>query len=110
MASNYKSYKSDVLKAITNAEKLALAEIGFLVEAEAKLRTPVLSGTLKRSITSVVDNSDKSVVIGTNVEYASYVEKGTSRQKAKPYLTPAAEDSKDLIQNIIEKHLKKEVR
>jgi HK97 gp10 family phage protein len=30
-------------------------------------------------------------VVGTNVEYAPYVELGTHRQKAQPYLRPAAE-------------------
>ena len=33
-----------------------------------------------------------TVVIGTNVEYAIYVEKGTSKMAARPYLGPAISD------------------
>jgi HK97 gp10 family phage protein len=110
MADNFKSYKDNVIKAIKNAEKLALAEMGFLVEAEAKLRCTVDTGTLKRSITNVVDDNEKSVIIGTNVEYAPYVELGTSNQKAKPFLLPSVEENKDKLKSIVEKHLKDEVK
>jgi len=106
----YKSFKKEVFTAITKAEKSALEEVGFFVEAEAKSRTTVATGTLKRSITSVVDTNDKSVTVGTNIEYATYVEKGTSRQIAKPYLTPAVEENKSKLKSILEKHLKNEVR
>lgn len=36
------------------------------------------------------NDKQPAVYIGTNVEYAPYVELGTSRQKAKPFLKPAA--------------------
>lgn len=36
------------------------------------------------------DNGDAVYVVGTNVEYAAYVELGTSSQEAQPYLFPAA--------------------
>ncbi len=46
-------------------------------------------------------NRDKySVIIGTSVEYAPYVELGTSRMKAQPYLTPALELNKNNIRKI----------
>ena len=106
----YKSFRKEVMTAITKAEKSALEEVGFFVEAEAKVRTPVVTGTLKRSITSVVDANDKSVVIGTNVEYASSIEKGTSKRKGRPYLTPAVEENESKLKSILEKHLKNEVR
>lgn len=46
--------------------------------------------------------SDKSasVIVGTNVEYAPYVEFGTSRQKAQPYLRPAVNDHAEEYKNI----------
>ncbi|MDF2589832.1 MAG: hypothetical protein K0S41_3673 [Anaerocolumna sp.] len=110
MSCSYKSNLENVIKRITNAEKLALEEIGFFVEAEAKSRTTVDKGTLKRSITNVVDEKEKSVIIGTNVEYAPYVELGTSTQSAKPYLTPAIKENEEKINEILQKHLLKEVK
>ena len=57
---------------------------------------PVDTGRLKTSIrvqreTSATLPTNKGVVyeIGTNVEYASKVEFGTGKQRAKPYLRPA---------------------
>lgn len=46
-----------------------------------------------------------TVYIGTNVEYAKYIEKGTSRSAARPFLKPAAtghsEEYKRIVENIL---------
>lgn len=49
-------------------------------------------GELTRELTESIDRLDGEAVwvVGTNVEYAAYVEFGTSRMKAQPYLLPAA--------------------
>lgn len=55
-------------------------------------RAPVVTGNLRRSLhIEIVNASDThcEAEIGTDVEYASYVEFGTARQTAKPYLRPA---------------------
>ena len=49
---------------------------------------------------------EKSVYIGTNVEYAPYVEFGTSRQRAQPFLRPAATEHGAEYRRIIEAALK----
>ena len=62
------------------------------VERAAKRNAPVDTGRLRSSITrsNVVRNGDSlEVAIGTDVEYGPYVELGTSRQRAQPYLRPA---------------------
>lgn len=46
--------------------------------------------------------SERTVYIGTNVEYAPYVELGTSKMSAKPYLRPAVEQSREKIKRAIE--------
>jgi HK97 gp10 family phage protein len=56
-------------------DKLTL--IGEFVEGDAKLRCPVYLGNLRNSINHKVDEEELSVTIGTNVEYAPYVEFGT---------------------------------
>ena len=70
----------ELLKKLDNLQsdkivKGALTKSCLIVEAEAKERCPYDDGQLKQSITSVVDNNIGAV--GTNVEYAPYVEIGT---------------------------------
>lgn len=107
--------KGKIQDAITDA----LIEIGVTVEGEAAKRAPVgtpesthkkgyRGGSLRQSITSqLVD--DNKVAIGTNIEYATYVELGTSKMKAKPYLRPALDDKRDEIPKILEKHLQRKL-
>ena len=59
----------------------ALAMAGEVVRADAVDNCPVDTGRLKNSITSTVEGD--SAVIGTNVEYAQYVEFGTGAQGDK---------------------------
>lgn len=83
----------------------ALEEIGLVAEGYAKSACPVDTGRLRNSITHIVDEGGKCAVIGTNVEYAAYVELGTTRQKPQPYLKPAAEDHASTYSSIFRKHL-----
>ena len=53
----------------------ALTEACMVVEKDAKKKCPVDDGTLRGSITSEVE--DNQGIVGTNVEYAPYVEFGT---------------------------------
>lgn len=65
----------------------ALEAIGITAEGYAKLKCPVDTGRLRNSISHTHDKD--SVYIGTNVEYAVYVEMGTINSPAQPYLKPA---------------------
>jgi len=62
------------------------------IETRAKIMCPVDTGRLRASITSgLVDDKDAIVgVVGTNVKYAPYLELGTIRMSARPFLVPAA--------------------
>jgi HK97 gp10 family phage protein len=101
----YKSYKRQVERALKQSKKNSLSTIGMFVEAEAKVRCPVKSGTLRGSISNKTFNG--KVVVGTNTEYAPHVELGTSKQSAKPYLTPSVEENKTAIVNIVKEQYKK---
>lgn len=83
----------------------ALEEIGLTAEGYAKRACPVDTGWLRNSITHIVDEGGKCAVIGTNVEYAPYVELGTRHQKPQPYLKSAAEDHESTYRSIFRKHL-----
>ena len=66
---------------------MALEMCGLLGERYAKLLCPVDTGRLRNSISHAPDG--KTEYIGTNVEYAPYLEYGTVDMKAQPYLKPA---------------------
>lgn len=99
----------DVKKAITKAESRTLKGIGIFVEGEAVARSPVgqyddgrVGGNLKGSWNHRVDEKDKSVTVGTPVDYAIFVEKGTRRgQKAQNVLTGAAEDNLSKLKKLV---------
>lgn len=60
------------------------------IEAWAKQIVPVDTGNLKNSIQTSMEG-DLAAVVSTAVEYAVYVEFGTRRMVARPFLGPAAE-------------------
>lgn len=96
--------KTDSIKNdISQAVQRALKEIGLTAETYAKLNAPVDTGRLRSSITHAIDESN--AYIGTNVEYAKYVELGTTKQKPQPYLKPAVTEHMLEYQQILEKEL-----
>ena len=96
-----------IADAIDQALARALEEVGLVAEGYAKKACHVDTGRLRNSITHQVRPSEKSVYIGTNVEYAPYVELGTSRMKPQPFLRPAAADHEGTYKKIFESNLKK---
>lgn len=58
-------------------------------EAEAKQDCPVDTGNLRGSIHTT--KGDLEDTVGTNVEYAPYVEYGTYKMGAQPYMQPGAD-------------------
>ena len=95
-----------IVNAIDQALARALEEVGLVAEGYAKKACPVDTGRLRNSITHQVRPSEKSVYIGTNVEYAPYVELSTSRTKGQPFLRPAATDHENTYRKIFEKYLR----
>lgn len=83
---------AQVEAALNSAIAKAITMIGQQAEGYAKLMCPTDTGRLKNSITNQIDLQENAVCIGTNVEYAPYVELGTRRQDPHPYLKPAASE------------------
>lgn len=126
-----------VLDALDDAIERALTRIGLSAEGYAKKELTknknVDTGLLRNSITFAIsgepanissykadkgngtgsysgnapEDKKKSVYIGTNVEYAAYVELGTSKSKAYPYLKPAATEHNATYKRILEDEMKK---
>lgn len=129
--------KAEILNELENAVDRALTMIGIKVEKYAKARCPVgteestgikgyRGGTLRNSITFQVEGN--SVAVGSNVEYAPFVELGTGPYfntppeweqftpyqstgagtgyvHPRPFLRPAIEDHLDTYKKIIENEL-----
>ena len=92
------------LKKIDITNIRLVRNVANTIARKAKQKCPVKTGTLKRSIRPVVAlEKDKAEIVaggkagmvpgvGTPVEYAAYVELGTRKQAAQPYLRPAVEE------------------
>lgn len=88
---------------IRGAMQRALERIGMEAEGYAKDLCPVDTGRLRGSITHTTDGS--AAYIGTNVTYGKYVELGTARMAAQPYLAPAATEHTETYRNIVRDEL-----
>jgi HK97 gp10 family phage protein len=122
-----------VVKKITERTYDALEVAGALVEGEAKLLCPLQSGNLRGSINHKLVREENEVRIGTNVEYAPYLEFGTGEfaengqgrkggwfyvdekgighftfgNKPQPFLRPALYNNKQKILQIFREALRK---
>ena len=113
----------------------ALEKACLLVENDAKKKVPVDTGNLRSSITHEVNGNEG--IVGTNVEYAPYVEFGTglfssqgdgrtdvpwryqdasgqwhttSGQQPQPYLQPALQSNKGKIKKIFANAVKEALK
>lgn len=76
------------------AGKRAVNASARAVRDSARSRVPVKTGELKKSITTRVSRKGIGARVGTNDEAGPFVEFGTVRQAAKPFLFPAAEQER----------------
>ena len=124
MSFEIKVDNTDAIKKATNeAIYNALEIIGDKAADYAAGLAPVDTSNLKQHITSEVSKDEKAVYIGTNVEYAPYVEFGHHQEvgryvpaigkrlvrefvPAKPFLKPAIENHMDEYKHILESELK----
>lgn len=79
MKINFTDNSDKVLAALNEAVLRALEKCGLTAEGYAKKLCPVDTGNLRNSITHQVDDEEKAAYIGTNNEYAAYVELGTGK-------------------------------
>lgn len=87
----------------------ALQRIVLLIKREAEILCPVNTGRLRSSITTWVDVkglhgrviAGGTAFDGTIVHYAIYVEQGTWKMEAQPYMVPALEKVRPLVMGIL---------
>jgi HK97 gp10 family phage protein len=71
------------------AASAIVRKTAFAIEATAKANAPVDTGALRNSIST--DHRALSAEVGPTVEYAIWVEGGTSRMAPQPFLGPAVD-------------------
>lgn len=126
----------DVLNTLEEKINTALELCGLVAEGYAARLCPVDTGRLRNSITHVTNKNsgmaksftydvdagkgktisvtdttilvaeENQVTIGTNVEYAPYVEMGTVKTKAQPFLGPSITNHISQYEQIVEQTLK----
>lgn len=64
------------------------------IEKRARQLVPVDTGKLRRSIEIEYENGGLIARVTSDVEYAPYVEFGTRKMHAQPFMTPAAEEER----------------
>lgn len=73
--------------------RAAMRKTAADIQGTAQNLAPVDTGALRNSITSDTTETAQTlrVEIGPTVNYGAYVERGTSRNRAQPYLRPAVD-------------------
>ena len=104
MSYTFKDNTDEVLSALERAKKRGLEAIGLTAEGYAKKDTPVDTGRRRNSINHATD--DEAEYIGTNVEYAPYVELGARGRKGVHMLQRAASEHTDEYKRIMEDAMK----
>ena len=105
MSYTYKDNTDEVLSALERAKKSGLEAIGLVAEGHAKRETPVDTGRLRNSIAHAVE--DDAAFIGTNVEYAIFVEAGARGRKGVHMLQRAATEHAEEYKRLMEDSMKK---
>ena len=99
-----KAMKTISLKAEANAKKEITRKVYDKEQTEEQRKRYKRTGRLRSSITGEYDGN--SAQVGTNVEYGPYVELGTSKMDARPFIKPAIADHideyKEIFQRILE--------
>ena len=108
MSYSYKDNTDEVLSALEKAKKRGLEAIGLTAEGYAKKNLypghGFDTGNLRNRTSHAVEGD--AAYIGTNVEYAPYVELGARGRKGIHYLQQAASEHTDEYKRLMEDSMK----
>lgn len=88
----------------SSAEAYALVEVDKLIYQTPESPNYQRTYRLRDNITSTSD--ERSATVGTDVEYAPYVEYGSRGMHPRPFLRNAVENHVDYYQKVLETYLK----
>ena len=109
MPVEFKSNRAAVESLMKKTVRSALNTIGDQAVGWAQDLAPVDTGNLKSSLDHQAESNDTEIVGASNgkapykdVEYAKFVELGTHKMHAQPFLRPAIEGNLKTIRQIVE--------
>lgn len=79
----YQSNLNNVLRALDSAEDRALTAVGEFVRGQSQMRSPVKTGAYRDSHDYKVDNEGRKVLVGNNMDYALWLEIGSSKRRGQ---------------------------
>lgn len=85
----FKDNSKQVLAQMERNISQALHRVGIKWLERVSPLVPVDTSRLQKSMTYQVDIANKQVTVGTDVEYSVFVELGTYKMRAQPYLKPS---------------------
>jgi len=98
----------EIKQAFNAAPRLMVKELNtaikksiFSIQRDSMMNTPVATGRLRSSTSSLFSNLKGQV--GTNTNYDIYVHDGTKFMKARPYLADAVEDNEKSVNDLFTK-------
>lgn len=77
-----------ISNAVENGLEGVIKDVAEIVVDKAQMLAPVRSGALRASI-MVLDTAEDYAIVGALAPYAGFVEFGTSRMGAQPFMRPA---------------------
>lgn len=86
------------------------ASITFAVSGDPARRNTYIDDQMtgySEPVEGAGESTDHTLYLGTNVKYAPYVELGTSKMPARPFIRPAVENHLSEYQQIFEQTLSK---
>lgn len=84
-----------------DAKRELLERVMAHVLAASQKRTPVRTGTLRRSLTTRVEVAQLRGVIGTNIVYGPFVHNGTKHMPPRPFLAQGIADAQSAIMRLL---------
>lgn len=81
----------ELVAEIEASSRSAPKRVADRIASDARARAPVQTGYLRSSIESASIEAGKSAEVYVGAEYGAYVEYGTYKMAARPFLTPAFE-------------------
>jgi len=86
---------------INKTLKTGMHKAVAVVKRDAIMDCPYHTSRLRNSIDDRVEEDGMLGIVGTDVEYAGFVEMGTSKMPARPYLFPALEKNRKRIKELL---------
>jgi len=97
ISSSFEWYPEEFIKQTEGKVDHGLDELSEMIKEEAKTQCPVKTGALRNSITKEVYADEHTAYVGSDLPYSLYVELGTRKNAANPFLRRALDKAEEFL-------------